>query len=156
MARKTIYVRDEDEEVWKKAEQLAEQLAGSSLSRLIVDALRREVVRLEAVKEVKDGFERILIEYRNEPHGPLKKVAFNGKWLAREEQYDTEGIALTEKGQFFHYSRDFQTELGQYRIFQSFNDLAVYANDEENQVNTDLIAEAAEAIGEDYVEFLDI
>jgi hypothetical protein len=159
LGKKTLYVRDGDEKLWEKAEAIVGEMQIESLSKLVTDALEKEVNRLEALRKVtKEGFERIVFEYRNELNGPWKKVAFNGKWLAENYSgnYQTEGIAMTEKGQFFYCRCDIQTDHGFYQVFESFDDLKGYANNEGNRVDTDLISEAAEEIGEDYVEFLNI
>lgn len=80
--RRNLYIRDEDREVWEKAERLA----GESLSQLIANLLRRYVADRENRAQ---GFERIVLEAKVEgpaaPSGPwqhdLRKVAFWGRWL---------------------------------------------------------------------------
>jgi hypothetical protein len=83
--RRNLYVRAEDADVWKRAEELA----GESLSQLIADQLRRYVVDREARG---GGLERIVVEAIVKgalPPGPwdkggLRKVAFYGRWLVGE------------------------------------------------------------------------
>jgi hypothetical protein len=84
-ARKNLYVRPEDAEVWARAEELA----GESLSQLVADQLRRYVTGREANAA---GFERIVLEAvvkGKVPRGPwdrgdLRKVSFFGRWLVGE------------------------------------------------------------------------
>ncbi len=84
-ARKNLYVRPEDADVWARAEELA----GESLSQLVADQLRRYVAGRESNAA---GFERIVLEavLKGEvPPGPwdrgdLRKVSFFGRWLVGE------------------------------------------------------------------------
>lgn len=80
--RRNVYVRAEDAEVWRRAEEYA----GDSLSQLIADLLRKHVVQRDGQA---GGLERIVVEavVRGEaPPGPwekgdVRKVAFYGRWL---------------------------------------------------------------------------
>jgi len=94
--RRNVYVRGEDAEVWRRAEELA----GESLSQLIADQLRRYVAQRDALA---GGLERIVVEaiVKGEaPPGPwdkgdLRKVAFYGRWLVGEpvnRKHPTPGI----------------------------------------------------------------
>jgi hypothetical protein len=84
-SRRNVYVRAEDAEVWKRAENLA----GASLSQLLADQLRRYVAEQDARRA---GIERIVVEavVKGEaPPGPwdkgdVRKVAFYGRWLVGE------------------------------------------------------------------------
>jgi hypothetical protein len=83
-SRRNVYVRGEDAEIWRRAEELA----GDSLSQLIADQLRRYVVQREVHTS---GFERIVVEaiVKGEaPPGPwdkeVRKVGFDGRWLVGE------------------------------------------------------------------------
>ena len=81
-SRRNIYVRAEDAEVWRRAEEFA----GESLSQVIANQLKRYVAEHEAQA---GGLERIVLEVvvkGEAPPGPwdkgeLRKVAFYGKWL---------------------------------------------------------------------------
>jgi len=84
-SRRTVYVRAEDADVWKRAEELA----GESLSQLVADQLRRFVQQREAQA---GGLERIVVEAvvkGDVPPGPwekgeIRKVGFYGRWLVGE------------------------------------------------------------------------
>jgi hypothetical protein len=83
-SRRNVYVRAEDAEVWRRAEELA----GDSLSQLIADQLRRYVAQREVQTS---GFERIVVEAivtGKAPSGPwdkeVRKIAFDGRWLVGE------------------------------------------------------------------------
>lgn len=54
MPRKTIYVSSKDEATWERAEQLVEQGTIKSLSRLIINAIEKEVSKLELTKEIRN------------------------------------------------------------------------------------------------------
>jgi len=129
MVRKNIYVRDDDEEIWQKAEQLTSEGAAESLSKMITNALKKEVIRLENQKEAKkteifqgaDIIEKITVEY--EEDGIKRKISFKGKWITDEEGINTVSnlklggltgydhiyrVALTEKNQFFVFEESIQ------------------------------------------------
>jgi len=80
--RRNVYVRAEDAEVWKRAEEYA----GESLSQLVADLLRKYVAQHDGQA---GGLERIVLEVvvkGDAPPGPwekgdIRKVAFYGRWL---------------------------------------------------------------------------
>ncbi|MCL6612976.1 MAG: hypothetical protein K6T66_15705 [Peptococcaceae bacterium] len=161
MGRKNIYVRDEDEVIWQKAEQLAGKGAAESLSKMITDALKKEVERLEALQEVqKDGFERILLEYFDKNANRDVKKAFNGKWLVFEEHDEATdagvlvSVALTQKGQLLYFWVWESSGDGGYDIYEDFE--AMKNRAEEDNIGHNIISAVADELGEDYVEFLDI
>ncbi len=80
--RRTVYVRADDADVWRRAEEFA----GDSLSQLVADLLRQYVARRDGEA---GGLERIVLEAvvkGDAPPGPwekgdIRKVAFYGRWL---------------------------------------------------------------------------
>jgi hypothetical protein len=85
---KTIYVRDEDAEVWERARALA-----GELSPVITSLLKTFV----AAKEVETlGFERIVLRYRD--RGLPKAQAFMGRWLIPPGTPWTRAVAPPPRG----------------------------------------------------------
>src|SRR5216683_352690 len=82
--RRTVYVRADDAEVWRRAEEFA----GDSLSQLVADLLRQYVARRDGQA---GGLERIVLEAvvkGDAPPGPwekgdIRKVAFYGRALTK-------------------------------------------------------------------------
>ncbi len=151
MGNRTLYVRDTDEGTWQKAEELVKGQGAESLSKLVTNALEKELERLETVKELKDGIEKIVLEVENE--NGTRKIAFNGKWLVEDfEWYQSLiSVALTEKESYFVYWDSQGNSEDAYRVFNYFND---FANSE--AIPEELKSLVANEVGEDYVEFLDI
>jgi len=171
MVRKNIYVRDDDEEIWQKAEQLTSEGAAESLSKMITNALKKEVIRLENQKEAKkteifqgaDIIEKITVEY--EEDGIKRKISFKGKWITDEEGINTVSniyrVALTEKNQFFVFEESIQfneqndglkiitKQEGSYKIYSSFEKM-------KKDLPGKVSKYVADAIEYAYEEFLDI
>ena len=75
---KTLYIRDEDIEIWDRARELA----GDKLSPIIVAGLKRFIAEKEAEEAERKGFGRIEISYNDAGHhGIPKRKAFTGKWI---------------------------------------------------------------------------
>ena len=81
MARRNVYIRDEDEDVWGHAEKLA---GGAPMSRVITEALRAYVSSREG-----NPMQRLTIGTMN--RGEEITKAFIGRWLiAPDEAYRSE------------------------------------------------------------------
>jgi len=120
--KRTIYVREADQELWDRAETLAGH-ERDSLSGAISEALRAWVQRKEADRQ---GLERIEVVVS---HGQFKRVqAFVGRWLidpAADVQSKVAGagsavygVAETQRGRLAIYVIDAGT--GSLHDFDSF------------------------------------
>jgi hypothetical protein len=157
---KTIYVREADLEVWKKAEELA----GGSVSALISKALRRYVEEEE--RKGQTEMETIVVElaglggWEETPY----EAQFVGQWLLYPDPDETRtgepgydagayyGVALTKKGNIAVYTRHvnngFAPSLESYGSFEEA---------EAAGMPTDILAMAAAATdASPYVRKLDI
>jgi hypothetical protein len=75
---KTLYIRDEDVQVWERARELA----GGGLSPVIVSGLKKFITEKEGEEAESKGFERIEVSYFDaDEHGIPKRKAFYGKWI---------------------------------------------------------------------------
>jgi hypothetical protein len=80
---KTIYIRDEDAQVWDRARELA----GDKLSPVIVVGLKKFIAEKDAEEAETKGFERVEVRYNDgADHGIPKRKAFHGKWLFPQKQ----------------------------------------------------------------------
>ncbi len=125
---KTIYVREADAEMWKKAEELA----GGSLSGLITEAVRRYVEEEERKEQVE--METIEVELWGPEEIPYP-VEFVGTWLLDPDPDETRtgepgydagayyGVALTQRGNIAiyvqHVNDGFAPHLPRYRSFEA-------------------------------------
>ena len=129
---KTIYIRDEDAQVWDKARELA----GDKLSPTIVDGLKQYIAKREAEEAESKGFWRIEVSFNDsDEHGIPKVKAFTGKWIfppqfpVKVESDEIEkpdyfyAVALTAKGSVVTYSWLSDQETSKYferfRVFPS-------------------------------------
>ena len=99
MANKTLYVKDQDEAVWKEAEELTKE----SLSSLVTSLLRKEVDRIKNEKKLLSGEnKRIVVKTKEEECLP-RTVAFNGRWIVDDQEIEDTiySVAITEKQRFF-------------------------------------------------------
>lgn len=161
--RKNIYIRDEDQSVFEKAEALG----GDNFSAMIAEAVRRFV----AVEEAKaDGMTEIELEVGVYYSGPgaddTKKIKFIGKKIAdanilsgQSSSHDDRGknytLYLTKKGKFLlhlEYWTRWQGENSRssYKTFDSMTHLMRY------EPPGSLIQEAGQRLGVDMAEYLDI
>lgn len=104
MPTKTIYVAESDLPIFEKAQELA----GSSLSAVIVEALREYINRKE--NEAR-GFQQITL--RLGPAGAWREVRFTGRLLARWRQRNPQDLRIrtykvfqTARGKFAVFVRD--------------------------------------------------
>ena len=80
---KTLYIRDEDIEVWDRAREIA----GDKLSPIIVAGLKRFIAEKEAEEAESKGFGRIEVSFNDAAeHNIPKRKAFNGCWICSPDQ----------------------------------------------------------------------
>jgi hypothetical protein len=157
MGRRNVYVRDEDEDVWDRAEELAGEVP---MSRVITDALRAYVRGQEGTP-----MERLRIETMH--GGERLTKAFIGRWLISPEQgyrSDHEGdtsletqvragttfaVAETAKGNIVVYV-DAGSEQPEFEVYDDFDQA------EERGVPGDVVTLAARRAGVERAELLDI
>jgi hypothetical protein len=160
MPNKTLYVKDEDVAIWDKARDLA----GESLSQLIIGQLKTIVMEREAEAQ---GYGRIVLSFRESGDMPMAK-AFTGRWLISPEkpfdngevywddrfyQHDFFAVALTPKNNlvffnFLQFPISGKYEWGQIEIIS-------YSNLQNARVPKKLLALTLEQLGVE-VEELDI
>jgi hypothetical protein len=159
MARRNVYIRNEDEDVWERAEKLAGE---ASMSRVITEALRTYVGSREG-----NPMQRLVVTYEDRDGGTHNK-AFVGRWLiAPAQEYRSQheadelgsgtqvmggttfAVAETAKGNIVVWV-DAVRNNPSYSVFESFDDA------EAGGVPGDVIAAAASAAGIERAEFLDI
>ena len=125
---KTIYVKDEDVEIWDRAKELA----GEKLSPVIMQALRDYVLEQEGKQR---GVERIEVRYRDTRDNGLPKAkAFWGQWIYSKAKPLSFGdvnvyyaIATTAKGNVVIFSwreSDEGSHCETFDIFPSLEDAA--------------------------------
>ncbi|GAA4866014.1 hypothetical protein [Kitasatospora terrestris] len=105
---KTLYVRDDDAELWARAEAHAKETR-RSVSQVVADALQ-EYLPIEVSA---DDLETIEVQAGDDYSGPIPH-SFRGKWLVAPnerdhgyEAYDLGtywGVAITAKGKFVTYT----------------------------------------------------
>jgi hypothetical protein len=152
---KTLYIREEDQETWAKAETLIPQ--GSSLSKLITGQLENFIAEHERSAEMSnEPFERIEVD--TEPYA----TAFEGRWIlppdddnrTAAEEYEAGGafgVARTKKGKIAVYTYHINRGQGRLSVYPTFP--AAIADG----IPRDIIELAqAEEKGETYVRELDI
>jgi hypothetical protein len=153
---KTIYVSDEDEELWEKAKELA----GGSVSSLLIEALRRYIEEQEL--EERQGMEKIEVELEDPARGSWR-AQFVGRWLLRPQYAETRtsesghpdthyGVALTQRGNIAVYECQ---ELTPQHDAASLTAYKSFREAEEDGVPKDILAIAARQQGADYVERFD-
>lgn len=158
MPKKTIYVRDADVQLWARAEELGEELGGASLSGILANALRRYVEEEELRKET--NMETIEVETGDDVRPG--RVAFTGLWLVnpadeiRTAEPNSDpgicyGVAETQRGRVavytYHINGGSPAKLNDY---DSFEDA------EKGGHPPDILSDASEVMGSDYVQKLDI
>lgn len=147
---KTIYVRNDHELMWAQAEAAAEN-QGGSLSGYVAEALMEKLNRDVAAATTD---REIVIEVRPSEDDNSRKQRFRGRWLlspqiVQEGSLIEFGVAETARGQFLGYVCDTDRGVTRVEIATSLSGLA-------EVLVPEALAEAAEALGEEYVEDLDI
>ena len=151
MANKTLYIRDNDELIWQKAEEVVVKNKIESLSKFVTDAIKKEVNRMVFLATVKEDIQKIVVTLNTEEG--IRKVAFNGKWLIENYSLDfwLISVAITEKNSIFLLYDTGSDSVDKYRIFEYFEDFI-----NEDLPSPELKSLVANKVGEDYIEFLDI
>ncbi len=162
MPRKNIYVAEADEEVWEKAEKLAE----GSISSLVAGWMREFVDERERQEEQMQQVQQEMGPIEVELGGrdiPKRTVRFQGTWLVEpqedytrtaEPHYDAGayyGVASTRRGRIAvycaHVNERFDATLDTYPSLEAA---------EAADVPKDIINEARRGLDPYYVEELDI
>ncbi len=154
MPRRTLYVRDEDQAIWQKAEALADQ---DSVSALVTEALRRFIL----AKEQETGmspFERIELSVAavNSDDAIIgdRQVAFTGRELVNEWPWQ---VYETAKHQLLFYTID--SDYGFYEVYKNVAAAAEARNPRDEDAPmypSELLAAVAESLGQEWVEELDV
>jgi hypothetical protein len=133
----TIYLPDD------LAEQVKNELGDTNISAICQAALRAELDRVKARAQItEEGFDRIEV-YDGKRE---RDVAFQGRRIGRSYDRETVEAWLTPKDAIAVYDADRQDLY----VYDSYGEFATPDWPE------DLIAEVAGALGEKYVEELDI
>lgn len=157
MGRRNVYVRDEDEDVWERAEKLAGE---APMSRIITDALRAYVSGREGAPMQR----QVVATMRG---GEKITKAFIGRWLIEpDEAYrsEHEGDAKLETqvraGTTFAVGETAKGNIVVYvdaeRLEAEFDVYEDYDTAEERGVPGDVLALAAKRAGIERAELLDI
>lgn len=94
---KTLYIRDEDAQVWDRARELA----GEKLSPIIVTGLKRFIAEKESEEAESKGFGRIEVSYNDAADNDIpKRKAFHGKWIYRPNK----ALELSSEDGYVTYS----------------------------------------------------
>ncbi|OQA07953.1 MAG: hypothetical protein BWY65_01684 [Firmicutes bacterium ADurb.Bin373] len=162
--RKNIYIRDEDQELFDKAEALG----GDNFSAMIAEAVRR-FVEVEEAKTA--GMAEIELEvgvyYSGTSADDTKKIRFIGKKIAdakalygstssRDDRGTEYTLYLTKKGKILLHREDWSRWQGDdseasYQVYDSLTEFSASAN-----VPGELVQEAGRAMGGDTAEYLDV
>jgi len=174
MANKTIYVKDEDLQVFEEAEKLG----GDSLSSIIAEALRRFVATKKAEQQGMKECNLTAGVLRSQGDDDIRTVRFVGRLLAEAEVFTGQTSDRKDRGTYY---RVYQTKAGKVLVWwkqwtrwereNDYTDYAVmdalpgYDDDIFGRAHGDmlgpvelpgsLLQEAAEALGEELVEFVE-
>jgi len=174
VANKTIYVKDEDLQVFEEAEKLG----GDSLSGIIAEALRRFVAVKRAEMFGMREHALTVGALRSQGDDDTRKVRFVGRLLAEAEVFTGQTSDRRDRGTYY---RVYQTKAGKVLVWwkrwtrwEGESDLLDYAvmdglpgyDDEiSGKVHGEylppetlpgsLLQEAAEALGEELVEWVE-
>ncbi|WP_053961236.1 hypothetical protein [Sulfobacillus thermosulfidooxidans] len=143
MPRRTLYVREEDQVIWEKAEALSDQ---ESMSALVTEALRRFILAKEQAAGT-SPYQRIELEITEINRNGMpydRKVAFTGRELVDDGPlvvYETAKHRLL----FYH------EELQRYWIYRTIEQAI-----KSDEFPPTLLAAVADALGQEWVEEWDI
>lgn len=164
--KKTIYVREEDQETFERAKELADE---ESLSQTIAKALKDLVDRKEAEEE---GFKEITLEVGTWPAGQkstkqTEEVKFYGRKInyhkglhgqtgGGDDRGTTWKLYQGEKGKFLFYKKDWsrwqkEASHATYEIYDSFEEL-----EEEKNLPNGFLQDAKKELGQEGAKRLDI
>ncbi len=161
--RRNLYIREDDESIWKRAESLAGE---ESLSATVTEALRRFVLakeqeagispyqRIELSVAITDQEDSVSVEQRIIGN---RIIAFNGRILIDDPDV---AVYETTKHKLLFYFKD-ANGYGSYGVFDSLQEASEaraweMGADGELMFRGDLIAKVAEALGTPWIEELDI
>lgn len=153
LPRRTIYVRDEDQDIWERAAAITGE---ESLSSFVTEALRRLILTREQ-QAGQSPYKRIeLLVGAEDPRTGIissnRTVAFTGRCIVQGpiEVYETPKHRL-----LFYYR---ESGYGFYAVYESLEEAAGVESEATGDpfYSPDLIAKVAEALGHDWVEELDI
>jgi len=174
MPNKTIYVKDEDLQIFEEAEKLG----GDSLSSVIAEALRRFVATKRAEQQGMKECNLTVGVLRSQGADDTRKVRFVGRLLAEAEVFTGQTSDRRDRGTYY---RIYQTKAGKILVWwkrwtrwEGESDLLDYVvlstlpgyDDEiSGQVHGEhlspetlpgsLLQEAAEALGRELVEWVE-
>lgn len=161
---KNVYVKEEDLEMWQRAEKLAPDSVSALVSRLL-----REWVENREKTVDPQGMGRIVVSHHLDDDGTVVKKAFRGRMLLSDFASDYPGdawqfvggrfcnhntwfAAATASGSYVVWTVDDQGNREHFETYDSIDDM----EDEGREVPSDVIAAIASAAGEEYVQELDI
>jgi hypothetical protein len=161
---KTLYVREEDQDAWHRAEAAA-HAAHQSISQYVTNLIRRHAPETPASGS---DLQKITVDVGDGRR--MWTEGFTGRWLAWEEAPTGEwkrGIALTKGGQFAWYEAAPQACDGELTAYATLDDLEARVQEQDwpdgdpSQAAGQaefraLVAEAADAIGQQHVIWRDI
>lgn len=174
MANKTIYVKDEDLQVFEEAEKLG----GDSLSSIIAEALRRFVATKRAEQQGMQEYTLSVGILRSQGDDDTRKVRFVGRLLAEAEVLTGQTSSRSSRDDQGTDYKIYQTQAGRILVWwkrwtrweggSDFLDYAVFdalpGYDDEiygkvldliEKLPGNLLQAAAEALGEELVEFIE-
>ena len=175
MPNKTIYVRDEDVSLFEEAEKLG----GDSLSSVIAEALRRFVATKKAEQQGMQEYTLSVGVLRSQGDDDTRKVRFVGRLLAEAEVLtDHQTSSRSSRDDRGTDYKIYQTQAGRVLVWwkrwtrwEGGSDLLDYAvfdalpgYDDEvcgkvldliEKLPGSLLQEAAEALGEELVEYVE-
>ena len=151
-ANKNLYVAETDLSLWNQIEELT----GEKPSAIVAQLLRTEVEKLLSAKKAKEGkCARIVVAYCDE-NDVKRKVAFVGRWIVENycEAHVEYSVALTENERLFVLIN--KNGCGFHCVYDTFGEMEATDLYHVGPYPAELLAIVAEAIGEDFVEELDI
>lgn len=171
MPNKTIYVKDEDVQLFEEAEKLG----GDSLSSVIAEALRRFVATKKAEQQGMKECNLTVGILRSQGDDDIRQIRFVGRKLAEATVYFGQTSDRRDRGTDY---KIYQTQAGKILVWwekwsrwEGENDVIDYAvlnalpgYDDEVPGKIDdypisllgsLLQEAAEALGEELVEYVE-
>jgi hypothetical protein len=146
--RQNLYVAAKDQEVWNRAEKLAEP---ESLSSLVTRLLRRYVNQLDLARN------RIVVDIEDDDQRSVRK-AFKGRYLVSEFKSESARGALyaaqgAKGGIAVWWERSEGDAAKTFITYEDFDELAA---GDENEWPGDFISAVSAALGEDYAEEIDL
>ena len=154
MPRKNIYVRDEDQDVWERAEKLAD---GDSISAIVTEALRQFVLHREQSSGTglyeRQELEIASVDQRLNAIDGERKIAFQGRLLVSDDLYD---VYETAKHQLLFYWVD--SGYGFYKVYPSISSASADTDPRtgKKRYSGELMTDIADELEQEWIEELDI